>query len=389
MYAFFRNVFAVLAIAILIFRTITALQKAQNEISTHITSAACDRRPVPDNHNVNLVLEHNPASYFGDDGPPNITVKISYRELSASKELEYPRTLDTFVCPNANQMSVSSDIFNPQVGVPFSRIYIEISRSNNTLDLRRDMPSVWLSNGLEQPANLSSPQAHPVRVYMPAWVLRPGFHIDTEAKLITKRLIKSSILKDVILNSKPAYTSISLYPIAESGLFRHSNVSIATAEIRVTFRPGFMYFGTRADLRSLDSPSAQLEACDYLDDYRSGTILDVIGSVGGLLTVLQGMHILLFGRPLLWGLAGTKLITPFGILGMCSSRRFKDRLKEQYHRRSTEENPDKIHIVSFLRDFVVDFGPADFNPACPPSRQPSLSSTSMVGKEGDVDSVQT
>ncbi|KAG8714433.1 hypothetical protein FRC11_008473, partial [Ceratobasidium sp. 423] len=81
-YAFFRNLFAVIMIAVLIFRTITALQKAQNEVTTRMTSAACDPRPVPDNHDVNLVLEHNSASLFGDEGPPNITVKISYREPS-------------------------------------------------------------------------------------------------------------------------------------------------------------------------------------------------------------------------------------------------------------------------------------------------------------------
>jgi hypothetical protein len=59
---------------------------------------------------------------------------------------------------------------------------------------------------------------------------------------------------------------------------------------------------------------------------------------------------------------GTKLITPFGILGLCSSRKFKNRLKEQYHSRSTNENADSINIVKFLRDFVIDFGPADFDP---------------------------
>jgi hypothetical protein len=90
----------------------------------------------------------------------------------------------------------------------------------------------------------------------------------------------------------------------EAGLFNYSNANIASAELRVTLRPGYMYFGVRKDLQKLDYPSAQLESCDYLDDYRSSTILEVIGSVGGLFAVLQTIHVLLFGRPLLWGLAG-------------------------------------------------------------------------------------
>ncbi|CAE6479731.1 unnamed protein product [Rhizoctonia solani] len=392
-YALFRNLFAVTALVILIFRTVTALQKAQNEVSTRMVSAPCDRRPVPDNHELNLVLERNSASYFNDDGPPNITVKISYRESSdsrncsllASTELGNSRALDTFVCPNAKQMNVNSDLFNPEVGVPFYSIHVQVSRGNRTLDIQRDMPSIWFSNGLEQPGNLSSPDAHPVRAYMPALMLRPGFHMDTEAKLITKRLIKSSILKDVVLNSKPTYASISLYPIAEAGLFRYPNASIATGEVRVTFRPGFMYFGARAVPQNLAYPSALLGACDYIDDYRFSTMLDVIGSVGGLFAVLHGMHVLLFGRPLLWGLAGTKLITPFGILGMCSSRRFKDRLKEQYHQRSAEGSSDTINIVKFLRDFVIDFGPADFDTKREPPQQSSTSSTSSLIKEDGSD----
>ncbi|KAH7338278.1 hypothetical protein B0J17DRAFT_418081 [Rhizoctonia solani] len=144
-----------------------------------------------------------------------------------------------------------------------------------------------------------------------------------------------------------------------------------------------MYFGARAVPQNLAYPSGLLGACDYIDDYRSSTMFDVIGSVGGLFAVLHGMHVLLFGRPLLWGLAGTKLITPFGILGMCSSRRFKDRLKEQYHQRSAEGSHDTIQIVRFLRDFVIDFGPADFDPERQLSRSSSIYSPSSVTKEVD------
>ena len=44
--------------------------------------------------------------------------------------------------------------------------------------------------------------------------------------------------------------------------------------------------------------------CDFIEDYRSSTIFDALGSVGGLLAILQGVHILLFGRPIFWGITG-------------------------------------------------------------------------------------
>ncbi|EUC59284.1 transmembrane protein, putative [Rhizoctonia solani AG-3 Rhs1AP] len=202
-YALLRNVFALIAMVVLVFRMVSALQRAQNEISTRITSSTCDRRPIPDNHDINLVLVWIlPVCILRLVQLCSLSLKLAVSlqdsrmcSILASKELEYDRALDTFVCPSAKQMSVNSDAFGPQDGVPYFRLYLEVSRRHGTLDLQRDIPLIWLSNGLEQPGNLSSPHAHPVRAYMPAWMLRPGFHMDTEAKLITKRLIKSSIFK--------------------------------------------------------------------------------------------------------------------------------------------------------------------------------------------------
>lgn len=48
--------------------------------------------------------------------------------------------------------------------------------------------------------------------------------------------------------------------------------------------------------------------CEVVEDYRSSTALDALGSIGGLLAILQGLHLLLFGRPLFWGIAGRLVI---------------------------------------------------------------------------------
>jgi hypothetical protein len=44
--------------------------------------------------------------------------------------------------------------------------------------------------------------------------------------------------------------------------------------------------------------------CQAIEDYREHSTLDTLGSIGGLLALLQGMHMFLFGRPLFWGMFG-------------------------------------------------------------------------------------
>ena len=64
-------------------------------------------------------------------------------------------------------------------------------------------------------------------------------------------------------------------------------------------------------------------------------------------------------------LTGAKLIAPFGLLGPCSTRSFKRRLRAQYHRSEsgasayTEEVAETIRLDEFLRDYVIEFGPAE------------------------------
>lgn len=65
---------------------------------------------------------------------------------------------------------------------------------------------------------------------------------------------------------------------------------------------------------------------------------------------------------------GAKLINPFGIFGSCHSRDFRRRLRERYHYQPAGESghsmgdpSDAIRMNAFLRDFVIEFGPADID----------------------------
>ncbi|EUC60322.1 Kex protein, putative [Rhizoctonia solani AG-3 Rhs1AP] len=161
----------------------------------------------------------------------------------------------------------------------------------------------------------------------------------------------------------------------------------ATATIRTSLNPGLMYFRTQADQQPLD-PIIRAEACDFIEDYRSGTVLDVVGSVGGLFALLHAAHVLLFGRPLLWGLTGAKLITPFGLLGACSSREFKRRLKDHYHKQSPENGSDTMRIGAFLRDFVIEFGPADIDIEHQQVQQLAPSTSTLVVNDKNADEIR-
>ncbi|CAE6454556.1 unnamed protein product [Rhizoctonia solani] len=330
LYAAARNSFAIVAMGILCFRTITALLQAQNEIGSRMTSAACDGRASP-SHNISILMERpisdsrwNASSLEGID----INVTASWRHSRRGYG-----TFELFGCPshwtggfkNYHQLlerSPNSDIIV---------YHIEVRpRVPGGQILYDQMPFVWLVNSMEIPSNFTDmyETTFQVRDFTPPWELLRGSHIEAEAKLITRRFISSSIMKDVVLNSEPVYRPLSLYPIVESSVvaLNSSGASGASATISASLTPGLMYLRNQADVRSSSN------VCDFIDDYRS--------------------------------------------------RGFKRRLKEEYHSRSTEGGSETIQIVKFLRDFVIEFGPADLDtenhPLQQTDRHSSLSNEEVV-----------
>ncbi|EUC57889.1 Kex protein, putative [Rhizoctonia solani AG-3 Rhs1AP] len=392
LYAFARNSFAIVAIGILIFRTATALQRAQNEIGTRVISRTCDDalpspyisilsdRLIYDtefgtahsdvNVSVSIVWPTTIGGYndesasnvsdpFPSYWPPeyNCTV-VQSRPFTTviSYGVYQNRTLELFRCDIGNAM-INTGYSDDQLASYRVKVWPAAISERRLLNIQ--MPRIWLLNMDELDSKRTN--FDQVRMYLPPLKLRYGSHLVAQASLITRRFIKSSLMKDIIFNFKPEYESLSLYPIAEPSMvpLNSSDINIATAVIRPVLAPGLMYHRNRA--YSQIPTDFSMMVCDYVEDYRTSTIVDVIGSVGGLFALLQATHLLLFGRPLLWGLTGAKLLSPFGILGQCSSRGFKRRLKEGYHVEDGEDGTETIRIVKFLRDFVIDFGPADLD----------------------------
>jgi len=115
---------------------------------------------------------------------------------------------------------------------------------------------------------------------------------------------------------------------------------------------------------------------EVIEDYQPQSLLDVASAIGGLLAALQGLHNLLFGVPLFWGLfgrkplpfftyhiclscffSGSKLLDPFGIFG--NSKAAKKRMRARYGQIPRSENPKSQadQLALFLCDFLLETGP--------------------------------
>ncbi|CAE6459195.1 unnamed protein product [Rhizoctonia solani] len=408
-YAFARNSFALLSIIILVFRAITALQNTQNQIGTRLISNKCDWGLVAQDHNLRLLLA---IPKHGGVTKPPVQVNVAKNEGReqvdcwldnafedprdcTSEDIEHIHPFSrTFSCPPAVSFKDYRNLAS------MLTYHIEVTASNVSSPLTdRDMPDLWLSNKNEiklhpEDSNDIRKQkqchnpfyGHTAQLYMPSWTLRPGYHVEAQAQLATRRFITSSFISDLIFNWEPEYSHVSLYPIVESGVSALPNNTQATATLRVTFKPAYVYSRDRKAFQDMDrasrEPIRHEEWCTFIQDYREGNVFDVVGSIGGLFALLQAAHVFLFGRPMLWGLTGAKLLTPFGILGACSSRNFRRRLREQYHREPTEDNPETLRIGAFLRDFVIELGPADgtSEPGPPAGISSEVQGSSTPGK---------
>ncbi|KAG9086417.1 hypothetical protein FRC07_013093, partial [Ceratobasidium sp. 392] len=272
-----------------------------------------------------------------------------------------------------------------------SNFTITIRSTNDTsLDAMR-LPDIWFADfantfrdtyKLDQQGFMSSV----VPWLVPPWQMVGGKNIEGTIDRVERRFITSSVFRDIVASLRPVHVQLCfslsaqyapfslhdlhVHKLIQPGVLATKDVAssadnlTATATLTPVLVSSLLYLNNPANILESKSQSASMpQVCAYIEDYRSSTIFDAIGSIGGLLAILQGVHILLFGRPMFWGLTGAKLISPFGIFGRCHSRGFRRRLREQYHRQPTANQPvdaaEAIRINAFLRDFVIDFGPAD------------------------------
>ncbi|CAE6533303.1 unnamed protein product [Rhizoctonia solani] len=223
-----------------------------------------------------------------------------------------------------------------------------------------ELPSFWLGNG-DQTPSLSPP-------------IQPefGWYMTFKTQVAQKRFIVSSPLWDSVTGSDPTYSTSSFF--APSIIRREAMQTNVTGQDSSTtiHATGMIYTPSYLDITATSKTGDEVPLCEITEDYRTTSTFDIFASIGGLFALLQGIHILLFGRPLFWGIFGkscTKLITPFGLAGRLATKGFKERLQERYHNTSQRQNQAEswgindrsqamADVNQFLLDFVVDMGPA-------------------------------
>ncbi|KAF8593722.1 hypothetical protein BDV93DRAFT_566212 [Ceratobasidium sp. AG-I] len=295
--------------------------------------------------------------------------------VSAPKNQYFPHGKSPSVRLHGGTFGVPDNLSHLHVGIlapPMANTMqvsynIQIRSRSSALMTSFRMPYIWLSNrtdthngALVRSQIASSNLESAVPWFAPYWQLRPGFHLDAEAGRMIRRFVSSSLFHDVIALMQPAYDEFSIYPITTNTVATLENSTLATASISLSFQQKMSLLTSRGSYQS--TKFTDMEICDYIEDYRSSTVFDIVGSVGGLFALLQSLHVLLFGQPMLWGLTRAKLIAPFGLFGVLSTRGYKKRLREQYHQPALTPDPSPAEVIrmsAFLRDFVIDFGPAD------------------------------
>lgn len=240
--------------------------------------------------------------------------------------------------------------------------------SNNGTPLDAlDLPQFWLTLGSAQDLEQDRFNITQIRALtpwlVPSWQLAAGIHLRTEIGMAKRNFIDSPFLRDTLGGMKPKYRSVTLFPITQLQSSPLINTSFASGTLSPSKRAQFTTANNLQSIqKSRSSPSSLPQVCEVIEDYRASTAFDALSSIGGLLALLQGIHILLFGRPMFWGIFGAKLISPFGLLGRWSSPGFRRRLREHYAvptQEAEDGGQDTMRLYAFLRDYIVDFGPAD------------------------------
>ncbi|KAG8760889.1 hypothetical protein FRC12_009488 [Ceratobasidium sp. 428] len=269
--------------------------------------------------------------------------------------------------------------------------YIIVPRNNGTVwQSTLDYPSLWFATAHARFPDLELDRQLGISIapYLtPALPIYPGMYVEMSLTLATRRFIVSSGIKDAITGSNPyahaswndtskAQMDRPVHAASSSLCYTYGNGSQTVAACgSVRFPPtGLIRHPTVTQRQLSEEPRSPY--CTVIEDYRKSSMFDVLGSIGGLLALLQGVHVFLFGRPLFWGMfvtkwtarIGAKLLTPFGLVGQFANRSFRQRLQSHYYSSGAESSatahesenasPSTFLISQFLLDYVLDLGPA-------------------------------
>ncbi|KAG8946364.1 hypothetical protein FRC04_011910 [Tulasnella sp. 424] len=201
------------------------------------------------------------------------------------------------------------------------------------------MDTVWESTG--------APKDYPsvLRFQHPSYVrMHMGQHLRAEVQEYSIVMRRLNFIDVFGIATDPYelkyHPIVSVQPL-ESTTITNPNIST------VTFYQGYGFIGHHV-----------------LEQYREYDILSGLGSTGGLYTILDLVFGILFGRPLMAIMVGSKYISPFGLaVALFGGPALRRKVKRRYPDLDSTDSVQRAFATSdFLHDFVLDLGAAISKP---------------------------
>ncbi|CAE6521511.1 unnamed protein product [Rhizoctonia solani] len=383
-----QHLFSLAAIALLITRTVIELQKASDNLPSRTLVEPCRGTPGfnPDNnHTLYVRLPHlrgvvestrlitspyivNVSATYQCNMGETVTIEDCTQGTIQTRADE-SRLIDwylTYQCPNTvvrggglsirqRLCSLAGYQYNIQLLQAPGNVTNRATNSGSILDDR--LPGIWMVD--------SNPGREILTPYLtPPMEPEPGWHKVFDTHVAQRKFIVSSPIWDAIMGSDPTYETIVFFPGSQHTRERNEISNLTASATGFIHSPEYLDTSreTPRDLlrQGVRGPS---NLCDTVEEYRITSSFDMLASIGGLLALLQGIHVFIFGRPLFWGMFGGKIISPFGLAGQFATRGFKRRLQERYQTQDTlgdggNQTETRIDMTQFLLDYVIDMGPA-------------------------------
>ncbi|KZP14776.1 hypothetical protein FIBSPDRAFT_935566 [Athelia psychrophila] len=111
------------------------------------------------------------------------------------------------------------------------------------------------------------------------------------------------------------------------------------------------------------------------------SVAHVISQTGGTLSAIDGIFALIFGRTIMAIIFGTRIVSPFGLLGMVTHNHFKELIHKDYPK--LQEDIDRRGMAAYISEVAIDAALMDVPPA--------IRSTGVSPHEneaGDGDSIE-
>ncbi|KAF7986264.1 hypothetical protein HWV62_35178 [Athelia sp. TMB] len=188
---------------------------------------------------------------------------------------------------------------------------------------------------------------------------------------------------------------ITFSPALRLAPFKEYNISLTVVSYK-TEESSWLYF--QPDIQSVadSATNSALAAFDFVPYQRMVTHLDMsspsflillahlLSGIGGTYAFLDGLFGLIFGRAIGAILFGTRVISPFGLLGVAMRSRFRRLINEQYPR--LQEDINQGGMAAYVNEVAIDAAlTATPISACAPVRVASSDSVSGEGGGGRDD----